>query len=368
MSATSNLRPGVLSDLQPDILKYFSKPLSSSNLYNKYIDQREVGHGSFGAVYYAVDVNPNYHSPQKESSTNIVAIKKMSYSGKQTTEKWQDIIQEILCLSTVQSHENVVGFYTSHLVSDSVWLVMEYCIGSTSDVIETLDSSFINPQNDQNIDQNSKNVQNYQNPNKNIHTPIRYKITESDIAAITAQTLKALSYLHSKNIIHRDIKAGNILLHESVNLNKFGVGKVKLADFGSACNKNPANSFVGSPYWMSPEIILAMEDGVYDDRTDIWSLGITCIELAEKRPPYFNINTMSALYQIAQNNAPRLKKNKNISSLFYNFVADILTKDVNNRPRAKNLLNTDFINSFIENSEKKFKYLVQLDPKYKKSC
>lgn len=97
----------------------------------------------------------------------------------------------------------------------------------------------------------------------------------------------------------RDIKAGNILLTEQ--------GIVKLADFGSAAIKCPANSFVGTPYWMAPEVILAMDEGQYDGKVDVWSLGITCIELAERKPPYFNMNAMSALYHIAQNEAPSLQ-------------------------------------------------------------
>lgn len=84
-------------------------------------------------------------------------------------------------------------------------------------------------------------------------------------------------------------------------------GVVKLADFGSAAIKCPANSFVGTPYWMAPEVILAMDEGQYDGKVDVWSLGITCIELAERKPPYFNMNAMSALYHIAQNDAPTLQ-------------------------------------------------------------
>lgn len=100
-------------------------------------------------------------------------------------------------------------------------------------------------------------------------------------------------------MLHSDIKAGNILLTEQ--------GVVKLADFGSAAIKCPANSFVGTPYWMAPEVILAMDEGQYDGKVDVWSLGITCIELAERKPPYFNMNAMSALYHIAQNEAPSLQ-------------------------------------------------------------
>lgn len=125
------------------------------------------------------------------------------------------------------------------------------------------------------------------------------------------------------------MKAGNILLTEN--------GTVKLADFGSASIKCPANSFVGTPYWMAPEVsiinhelcmfnkmfflqvILAMDEGQYDGKVDVWSLGITCIELAERKPPYFNMNAMSALYHIAQNDSPTLSSSE-WSDVFKHFV------------------------------------------------
>lgn len=96
-------------------------------------------------------------------------------------------------------------------------------------------------------------------------------LKEEEISVICKATLQALEYIHGLNFIHRDVKAGNILLTDS--------GVVKLADFGSAAMASPANSFIGTPYWMAPEVILAMDDGEYSGNSDIWSLGITCIEL-----------------------------------------------------------------------------------------
>lgn len=129
--------------------------------------------------------------------------------------------------------------------------------------------------------------------------------------------------------LRRDIKAGNILLTEQ--------GIVKLADFGSAAIKCPANSFVGTPYWMAPEVILAMDEGQYDGKVDVWSLGITCIELAERKPPYFNMNAMSALYHIAQNDAPSLQAQE-WSDMFRNFVDFCLKKSPIDRPTSTQLL------------------------------
>ncbi|MEQ2157763.1 Serine/threonine-protein kinase TAO2 [Goodea atripinnis] len=128
----------------------------------------------------------------------------------------------------------------------------------------------------------------------------------------------------------RDVKAGNILLTEP--------GQVKLGDFGSASIVSPANSFVGTPYWMAPEVILAMDEGQYDGKVDVWSLGITCIELAERKPPLFNMNAMSALYQIAQNESPVLQSN-HWSDSFRSFVDSCLQKIPQDRPTSDVLLN-----------------------------
>lgn len=166
------------------------------------------------------------------------------------------------------------------------------------------------------------------------------------------------------------MKAGNILLTE--------VGTVKLADFGSASMGSPANSFVGTPYWMAPEVILAMDEGQYDGKVDVWSLGITCIELAERKPPYFNLNAMSALYHIAQNEAPTLNQNylhhggshhgghshavvpnnnsgagggqappPDWSDAFRNFVASCLRKSPAERPTSSAMLTVRKMDDFL---------------------
>ncbi|PKU37476.1 serine threonine-protein kinase tao1 [Limosa lapponica baueri] len=186
----STSRAGSLKD--PEIAELFFK----EDPEKLFTDLREIGHGSFGAVYFARDVRTN----------EVVAIKKMSYSGKQSNEKWQDIIKEVKFLQRIK-HPNSIEYKGCYLREHTAWLVMEYCLGSASDLLE-------------------------------VH---KKPLQEVEIAAITHGALQGLAYLHSHNMIHRDIKAGNILLTEP--------GQVKLADFGSASIASPANSFVGTPYW-----------------------------------------------------------------------------------------------------------------------
>lgn len=276
-------RPGSLRD--PDVALLFE----SEDPDKLFDDLREIGHGSFGAVYYA----------RNNITAEVVAIKKMSYGGKQSLEKWQDILKEIRFLRRLQ-HPNCISYQGCYLKEHTVWLVMEYCLGSASDIIE-------------------------------VH---KAPLLEEEISAICAGCLAGLSYLHCQSRIHRDIKAGNILLTDQ--------GCIKLADFGSASIASPANSFVGTPYWMAPEVILAMDEGQYDGKVDVWSLGITCIELAERKPPYFNMNAMSALYHIAQNESPTLSSPE-WSDTFRHFVDSCLHKNANERPNSERLTQHQFV-------------------------
>ncbi|XP_032287124.1 serine/threonine-protein kinase TAO3 isoform X1 [Phoca vitulina] len=300
------MRKGVPKD--PEIADLFYK----DDPEELFIDLHEIGHGSFGAVYFATNAHTN----------EVVAVKKMSYSGKQTHEKWQDILKEVKFLRQLK-HPNTIEYKGCYLKEHTAWLVMEYCLGSASDLLE-------------------------------VH---KKPLQEVEIAAITHGALQGLAYLHSHALIHsppvykswflvlitphaffeenqEDIKAGNILLTEP--------GQVKLADFGSASMASPANSFVGTPYWMAPEVILAMDEGQYDGKVDIWSLGITCIELAERKPPLFNMNAMSALYHIAQNDSPTLQSNEWTDS-FRRFVDYCLQKIPQERPTSAELLRHDFV-------------------------
>uniref|UniRef100_A0A670KDH5 non-specific serine/threonine protein kinase n=1 Tax=Podarcis muralis TaxID=64176 RepID=A0A670KDH5_PODMU len=274
----STSRAGSLKD--PEIAELFFK----EDPEKLFTDLREIGHGSFGAVYFAHDVRTN----------EVVAIKKMSYSGKQSNEKWQDIIKEVKFLQRIK-HPNSIEYKGCYLREHTAWV----------------SASFLSL--------------------CGVH---KKPLQELEIAAITHGALQGLAYLHSHNMIHRDIKAGNILLTEP--------GQVKLADFGSASIASPANSFVGTPYWMAPEVILAMDEGQYDGKVDVWSLGITCIELAERKPPLFNMNAMSALYHIAQNESPTLQSNE-WSDYFRNFVDSCLQKIPQDRPTSEELLKHVFV-------------------------
>uniref|UniRef100_A0A3B3V885 Serine/threonine-protein kinase TAO3 n=1 Tax=Poecilia latipinna TaxID=48699 RepID=A0A3B3V885_9TELE len=277
----SSTRKGVTKD--PELADLFFK----DDPEEVFCDLHEIGHGSFGAVYFA----------RNSYSNEVVAIKKMSYNGKQTTEKWQDIIKEVKFLGQLR-HPNTIEYKGCYLKDNTAWVYLfnfHFCIFSE------------------------------------VH---KKPLQEMEIAAITHGALLGLAYLHSHNMIHRDVKAGNILLTE--------LGQVKLADFGSASIASPANSFVGTPYWMAPEVILAMDEGQYEGKVDIWSLGITCIELAERKPPLFNMNAMSALYHIAQNDSPTLQSNE-WSDAFRNFVDFCLLKIPQDRPSSGELLRHEFV-------------------------
>ncbi|VDK21771.1 unnamed protein product [Anisakis simplex] len=154
-------KPGNIKD--PALASLFS----TKDPEQRFEDLREIGHGSFGAVFFAQDKETN----------ETVAIKKMAYSGKQSNEKWADIIKEVSFLKNI-SHPNIVDYRACYLKEYTCWLVMEYCIGSAADIVE-------------------------------VH---RHPLHECEIAAIIDQTLCGLAYLHNAGRIHRDIKAGNILL------------------------------------------------------------------------------------------------------------------------------------------------------------
>ncbi|XP_017287005.1 serine/threonine-protein kinase 4-like [Kryptolebias marmoratus] len=254
----------------------------------------KLGEGSYGCVFKA-----NY----KETG-EIVAIKQVPVESD-----LQEIIKEISIMQQCHS-PHVVRYYGSYFKNSDLWIVMEYCGGgSVSDIIR-----------------------------------IRNKtLTEEEIATVLQSTLKGLEYLHFMRKIHRDIKAGNILLNNE--------GQAKLADFGVAGQLTDTmakrNTVIGTPFWMAPEVI--QEIG-YNCVADLWSLGITAIEMAEGKPPYADIHPMRAIFMIPTNPPPTFRNPDLWSANFQDFVSQCLVKNPENRATATQLLQHPFIKSAKPNS------------------
>eukprot|EP00123_Amoebidium_parasiticum_P016319 comp23385_c0_seq1/m.38731 comp23385_c0_seq1/g.38731 ORF comp23385_c0_seq1/g.38731 comp23385_c0_seq1/m.38731 type:complete len:835 (-) comp23385_c0_seq1:723-3227(-) len=261
-----------------------------------YTDSEDIGHGSFGAVVRATDVRTG----------NLVAIKKIP-RGKKDKDDMGDVSREIKILRDAH-HPHIVGLVATHFKANVVWIAMEYCEASAADILQIVPGGLVEP----------------------------------EIGAILLHVLKAVSWLHSRGMIHRDLKASNILLSAD--------GNAKLGDFGSASLKDTANTFVGTPYWMAPEVITAMEEGTYSTKADIWSLGITCIELAEKKPPLMHLHAMTALYQIPHADPPTLKDPDNWSPSLTSFTTSCLLKEPSERWTADQLLQHPLIAAFGEGS------------------
>uniref|UniRef100_A0A672H1E9 non-specific serine/threonine protein kinase n=1 Tax=Salarias fasciatus TaxID=181472 RepID=A0A672H1E9_SALFA len=172
-------------------------------------------------------------------------------------------------------------------------------------------------------------------------------LTEPQIKVVCRQMLEALVYLHSMKIIHRDLKAGNILLMLD--------GDIKLADFGVSAKNTKTlqrrDSFIGTPYWMAPEVVMCetMKDAPYDYKADIWSLGITLIELAQIEPPHHELNPMRVLLKIAKSEPPTLEQQHKWSLEFKDFLKKVLDKNPESRPTAAQLLAHPFVKSVTSN-------------------
>uniref|UniRef100_A0A7N9B013 non-specific serine/threonine protein kinase n=1 Tax=Mastacembelus armatus TaxID=205130 RepID=A0A7N9B013_9TELE len=240
----------------------------------------------------------------------LAAIKVMDV----TEEEEEEIKAEINMLKKYSHHRNIATYYGAFVKKsppghdDQLWLVMEFCgAGSVTDLVKNTKGS---------------------------------SLKEDWIAYICREILRGLSHLHAHKVIHRDIKGQNVLLTENA--------EVKLVDFGVSAQLDRTvgrrNTFIGTPYWMAPEVIACDEnpDSTYDYRSDIWSLGITAIEMAEGAPPLCDMHPMRALFLIPRNPPPKLKSKK-WSKKFIDFIEGCLVKTYPSRPSTEQLLKHSFI-------------------------
>lgn len=248
----------------------------------KYTNLQKIGQGASGGVYTAFETG----------TRKCVAIKQMNLEQQ---PKKDLIINEIIVMKE-SKHKNIVNFMDSYLHEGDLWVVMEYMQGgSLTDVV-------------------TFNI-----------------MSEAQIAAVCREVLYGLQHLHSKNVIHRDIKSDNILLSER--------GDIKLTDFGFCAqineSQNKRTTMVGTPYWMAPEVVTRKE---YGRKVDIWSLGIMAIEMIEGEPPYLTESPLRALYLIAKFGTPKIKDEQALSPVFRDFLYFALKVEPEKRASAHDLL------------------------------
>ncbi|XP_026324271.1 serine/threonine-protein kinase mig-15 isoform X7 [Hyposmocoma kahamanoa] len=259
-----------------------------------------VGNGTYGQVYKG----------RHTKTGQLAAIKVMDV----TQDEEEEIKLEINVLKKYSNHRNIATYYGAFIKKsppgkdDQLWLVMEYCgAGSVTDLVKSTKGQ---------------------------------SLKEEWISYICREILRGLSYLHSNKVIHRDIKGQNVLLTDNA--------EVKLVDFGVSAQLDRTigrrNTFIGTPYWMAPEVIACDEnpDATYDNRSDLWSLGITALEMAESQPPLCDLHPMRALFLIPRNPPPRLKSKK-WAKKFHGFIETVLVKDYHQRPYTEQLLKHPFI-------------------------
>uniref|UniRef100_A0A914Z6F0 non-specific serine/threonine protein kinase n=1 Tax=Panagrolaimus superbus TaxID=310955 RepID=A0A914Z6F0_9BILA len=277
-----------LSDSQ--VLDELKKIVNKGNPYDKYILEQKIGVGASGTVFTARCLSGS-------SEGKLVAVKRMAFKSQ---PKKDMLLTEIKVMQLYQ-HPNIVNYHESFLVEeDDLWVVMDYLEGGNlTDVV------------------------------------VKTELDEGQISSILCECLKALHFLHSRSIIHRDIKSDNVLLGLD--------GSVKLTDFGFCAQIQPGgkrNTMVGTPYWMPPEIV---NKSRYNNKVDIWSLGIMALEMIDGEPPYLHETPLRAIYLIAQNGKPEIKQRAKLSNEFINFIDRCLCVNPDERADTSELLQHSFI-------------------------
>ncbi|CAM5130055.1 unnamed protein product [Eretmochelys imbricata] len=254
----------------------------------------ELGDGAFGKVFKA-----------QNKETKVLAAAKVI--DTKSEEELEDYMVEIDILASCD-HPNIVKLLDAFYYENNLWILIEFCAGGAVDAVML---------------------------------ELERPLTEPQIKVVCKQTLEALNYLHENKIIHRDLKAGNILFTLD--------GDIKLADFGvSAKNTRTIqrrDSFIGTPYWMAPEVVMCetSKDRPYDYKADVWSLGITLIEMAQVEPPHHELNPMRVLLKIAKSDPPTLAQPSKWSSDFKDFLRKCLEKNVDARWNTAQLLQHPFV-------------------------
>uniref|UniRef100_A0A8C1NHZ4 non-specific serine/threonine protein kinase n=1 Tax=Cyprinus carpio TaxID=7962 RepID=A0A8C1NHZ4_CYPCA len=260
----------------------------------------ELGDGAFGKVYKA-----------QNKQTGILAAAKVI--DTKTEEELEDYMVEIDILASCD-HQYIVKLLDAFYYESKLWILIEFCAGGAVDAVML---------------------------------ELERPLTEPQIRVVCKHTLEALAYLHENKIIHRDLKAGNILFTSD--------GDVKLADFGVSAKNTKTlqrrDSFIGTPYWMAPEVVMCetSKDRPYDYKADIWSLGVTLIELAQIEPPNHEMNPMRVLLKIAKSEPPTLAAPSRWSPEFSDFLRKALDKNVDNRWSALQLLQHPFVSNVMDN-------------------
>ncbi|KAI8875945.1 Pkinase-domain-containing protein, partial [Backusella circina FSU 941] len=270
-----------------EVLQKLGEICKNSDPLLRHSNMVKIGQGASGGVFIA----------HRTGRSMPVAIKQMKLDQQ---PKKDLIINEIMVMKRSQ-HANIVNFIESYLWEGELWVVMEYMEGGSLTDIVTYNM-----------------------------------MTEGQIAAVCKEVLQGLKHLHANGVIHRDIKSDNILLNM--------YGDIKLTDFGFCAqlhdHQSKRTTLVGTPYWMAPEVVTRK---AYDQRVDIWSLGIMAIEMLEGEPPYLNENPLRALYLIANNGTPDLQNPDALSDLFRDFLSLCLQVDPAFRPTARELLRHPFL-------------------------